>query len=53
MSEKQPKPKPKKLTPKEQSDAFKKAARELGCDETLGALDRAFEKIETSKQKAS
>jgi len=37
--------KPKKPTPREQSERFKKTARELGCDETPGALDRAFGKI--------
>jgi hypothetical protein len=33
-----------------QSDRFKKTARELGCDETPGALDRAFGKIDPSKR---
>ena len=39
-------PRPAKPSQKEQSDRFKKTARELGCDETPGALDRAFAKIE-------
>jgi hypothetical protein len=34
-----------KLTQKEQSERFKKTARELGCDESEGALDRAFSKV--------
>jgi len=38
-------------TPKEQSERFKKTARELGCDETPGALDRAFRKIETRRSR--
>jgi hypothetical protein len=43
-------PKPKhKLTKKEQSERFKQTARELGCDETEGALEKAFEKIDTKK----
>ena len=32
-------------SPQEQSARFKKIARDLGCDETPGALDRAFGKI--------
>jgi len=43
---------PKKLTQQEQAAQFKKTARELGCDETPGALDRAFGKIEPAKQVA-
>jgi hypothetical protein len=39
------KPKRKKLTQKEQSERFRETARKLGCDESDGALDRAFEKI--------
>jgi hypothetical protein len=39
---------PKKLTPAEQAAQFKKTARDLGCDETPGALDRAFGRIEPS-----
>jgi hypothetical protein len=35
----------KKLTQKEQSERFRETARQLGCDETEGALDRAFKKI--------
>jgi hypothetical protein len=34
---------------KEQSERFKRTARELGCDETTGALDRAFGKISTKR----
>lgn len=38
--------KPKrKMTQKEQSERFRQTARDLKCDETDGALDRAFEKI--------
>jgi hypothetical protein len=44
------KPKPKKLTQKEQSGRFKKTARELGCDESEDALERAFEKIVPRRQ---
>jgi hypothetical protein len=33
------------LTQKEQSERFKKTARELGCDESEDALDRAFKKV--------
>jgi hypothetical protein len=43
------KPKRKKLTQKEQSERFREAARELGCDESEGALERAFEKIVAPK----
>lgn len=43
---------PKKLTPAEQAAQFKKTARDLGCDETPGALDRAFGRIEPTKQPA-
>lgn len=39
------KPKRKKLTQKEQSKRFRETARELGCDESEDALERAFEKI--------
>jgi hypothetical protein len=39
-----------KLTQKEQSERFKKTARELGCDESKDALERAFEKILPRKQ---
>ena len=35
---------------KEQSDRFKKTARALACDETPGALDRAFGKIEAKRE---
>jgi hypothetical protein len=35
---------------KEQSERFKKTARELGCDEIPGALDRAFGKIEPKRR---
>jgi len=40
------KPKSKKLTQKEQSERFRKTARELGCDESEGALERALKKID-------
>jgi hypothetical protein len=43
------KPKRKKLTQQEQSERFRETARKLGCDESEGALDRAFEKIITKK----
>jgi hypothetical protein len=43
------KSKRKKLTQKEQSERFRKTARELGCDESEDALERAFEKIVPSK----
>jgi hypothetical protein len=39
-----------KLTQKEQSERFKKTARELGCDESEDALERAFEKIVPPRQ---
>lgn len=38
-------PKAKKTKQKEQSERFRRTARELGCDESEGALERAFEKI--------
>jgi hypothetical protein len=44
-------PKSRKLTPDEQAAQFKKTAREIGCDESPGALDRAFGKIAPKKQK--
>jgi hypothetical protein len=44
---------PKRPSQKEQSSRFKKTARELGCDETPGALDRAFGKIEPTRPKAA
>ncbi len=34
-----------KLTQKEQSERFKKTAREIGCDESEDTLERAFEKL--------
>jgi hypothetical protein len=40
----------RKLTQKEQSERFKKTARELGCDESEDALERAFEKVNPQKQ---
>jgi hypothetical protein len=43
------KPKRKKLTQKAQSERFRETARKLHCDESEGALDRAFEKIVPSK----
>jgi hypothetical protein len=43
---KKAKPKPKaKLTDKEQSERFKKTARELGVDESGEDFERAFNKI--------
>jgi hypothetical protein len=39
-----------KLTQKEQSERFKKTARELGCDESADALERAFAKIVPPRQ---
>jgi hypothetical protein len=47
-----PKPKTKKLSQKEQVERFKQTARELGCDESEGALDRAFERITPSHGEA-
>lgn len=43
------KPKPKKLTQKEQSERFRQTARELECDESGDALERAFAKIVSPK----
>lgn len=40
------KAKTKRLTPTEQLERFKETARELGVDESPGALDRAFQKID-------
>ena len=45
-----PNQKRKKMTQKEQSERFRETARRLECDESEGALDRAFEKIDPSKQ---
>jgi hypothetical protein len=42
-------PKRKNMTQKEQSERFKKTARELGCDESEDALERAFGKIDPRK----
>jgi len=39
-----------KLTQKEQSQRFKKTARELECDESKDALERAFAKIASPRQ---
>jgi FixJ family two-component response regulator len=47
-AEKAPKPS-RKLTKKEQSERFKQTARELGCDESPGAMDRAFGQIDPKK----
>jgi hypothetical protein len=44
------KPKHKKLTQKEQSERFRQTARELGCDESEDALERAFKKIVPSRK---
>lgn len=35
---------------KEQAERFKRTARELDCDETPGALDRAFAGIDPKKR---
>jgi hypothetical protein len=35
----------KKMTPAQQSAAFKKAARELGCDESEERFDQALKKV--------
>ncbi len=43
------KEKPNRQPAKEQSARFKETARQLGCDETPGALDRAFGKIEPKR----
>lgn len=50
--EKAEKPKPKKKPDKEQSERFRQTARELGCDESEGALDRAFSKIVAARSPA-
>jgi hypothetical protein len=40
-------PKPKrKLTKKEQAERFRATARELACDESPDALDKAFDRLE-------
>jgi hypothetical protein len=54
-AEKASPPKPShKLTKKEQAERFKRTARELGCDESPGAMDRAFGQIDPKKpQKVS
>ncbi|MGH6818670.1 MAG: hypothetical protein ACREC1_07870 [Methylovirgula sp.] len=44
-----PREKQKKKADKKQSERFKETARELGCDESKGALDRAFEKIDPKR----
>jgi hypothetical protein len=44
------KPKRKKLTQKEQSARFRQTSRELGCDESEDALERAFRKIVPAKR---
>ncbi len=49
MAKQKRKPKPK-LTDKAQSERFRQTARELGCDESEGALGRAFAKIVTRKK---
>jgi hypothetical protein len=38
---------------KQQVEAFKKAARELGCDEDEAAFDKALRKIASEKPPAS
>jgi hypothetical protein len=45
------KPRRKPMTQKEQSERFRETARKLGCDESEGALERAFEKIVAVKHK--
>jgi hypothetical protein len=42
-----------KMTDKRQYDRFVETARKLGCDESEGALDRAFEKIVPPKRRTS
>jgi hypothetical protein len=37
------------MTQKEQSERFRETARKLECDESDGALERAFEKIVSPK----
>jgi hypothetical protein len=49
MAEMNLKQKPAKAAAKDQSDHFKKTARDLGCDETPGALDRAFGAIDPKR----
>lgn len=44
-----PATKPKRIAAKEQHAAFVAMAREVGADETPGALDRAFGKIAPKK----
>ncbi|HMI97821.1 MAG TPA: hypothetical protein VK479_15005 [Micropepsaceae bacterium] len=44
-----PKPKSQKGTDKEQSERFKKTARELGADESGGVFERAIKKIVSKK----
>jgi hypothetical protein len=44
-----PKNKPK-MTDKAQSERFRKIARELDCDESEEAFERAFEKIVSPKE---
>lgn len=39
------KPKPKKLTAKEQSERFKQTARDIEADESGKAFEMVFEKI--------
>jgi hypothetical protein len=40
----------RKLSKKEQSERFKQTARELGCDESLSALDAAFDQIDPGRR---
>lgn len=44
-----PASKTKRMTPEEQLAAFKDMAKEVGVDETPGALDRAFGKVDPKK----
>jgi hypothetical protein len=42
-----------KMKDKQEYERFVETARKLGCDETEGALERAFEKIDPSKRSPS
>lgn len=46
--------KPNRKPPKKkQAERFKETARELGCDESPGALERAFGRLSISKADAA
>jgi len=49
---KKAKPKPK-MTDKEQSERFKKTARELSVDESGEKFERAFEKVVPAKKSSA